>query len=305
MKTADNGTTALEIIKNQVPDLIISDILMPKFNGFDLLKKTRQNQRWVKVPFIFLSAMNQEVGQDRARELGAEDYLAKPYSPQELLQSVQPCLKRAQDLEESYTLESYLNSLKIMSNAVESRDLYTAGHLYRVAFYAAGTARELGWMEDQINQVHLAAVLHDLGKVIVPDSVLNRQGPLTDQEWSLMRQHPEEGERILLPIKHLQMVVRGVRHHHERYDGGGHPDGLAGDQIPIVGRLLAVVDAFDAMTGDRSYRKGLSPETALQELHQKSETQFDPDIVSAFLRYWQKEGKEKYEQEKHSLNSDH
>lgn len=284
--TASNGNQAIQFLEERQPNLIISDILMPECNGFDFLEKVHARPEWLKIPFLFLTALQDEESLGKARVLGADEYLTKPFSSKNLLQSVRSRLNRAEDLQKTYTMETYLDTVEIMAKAVESRDAYTGGHVNRVTAYAQALARELGWSNEEIAQVRLAGILHDIGKVIVPDAVLNKPGRLTPAEWAVMKQHPVEGDNILTPLHSLSIVREGVLYHHERYDGKGYPDGLAGKEIPAIGRLMAVVDTFDAMTSSRSYRAGLDPQIAIEELQNCSNMQFDPEIVLAFVNLW-------------------
>jgi HD-GYP domain-containing protein (c-di-GMP phosphodiesterase class II) len=171
-----------------------------------------------------------------------------------------------------------------LSNAVEARDSHTGGHGHRLVELALALARELGCSEQECEDICWAAVLHDIGKIGVPDGILSKPGSLTEEEWELMRRHPELGYQILSPISALKNAARYVRHHHERYDGRGYPDGLKGEEIPLGARIIAVADAYVAMTEDRIYRKGRSHQEALAELKRCSGTQFDPKVVEAFVR---------------------
>ena len=179
--------------------------------------------------------------------------------------------------------KSYLLTIKALANAVEARDLYTAGHTVRVYRVAKVIARKLGWNEDKMIELRYGSILHDIGKIGVPDAILNKPGKLTEEEMGVMQKHPEMGARILRGIPFLEPVIPYVLSHHERYDGTGYPDGLAGEEIPIEGRLLAVVDTFDAILSDRPYRPGADTEKALDELIKFKGRQFDPIIVEAFL----------------------
>lgn len=179
--------------------------------------------------------------------------------------------------------KSYLLTIKALANAVEARDIYTAGHTSRVYRVAKVIARKLGWSNEKMLELRYGSILHDIGKIGVPDAILNKPGKLTDEEMATMQKHPEMGARILRGIPFLEPVIPYVLTHHERYDGNGYPQGLAGKDIPIEGRLLAVVDTFDAIMSDRPYRPGADAEKALDELTKYKGLQFDPDIVDAFL----------------------
>jgi putative nucleotidyltransferase with HDIG domain len=178
----------------------------------------------------------------------------------------------------------YRETLASLSNALEAKDRYTSAHTEEVVRLALSVAAELGLGRDLLRRIELGAVLHDIGKVRVPESILNKPGPLDDTEWEIMRAHPEVGERILQPITSLTPVLPIVRHHHERWDGDGYPDGLAERSIPVGARIVAVCDAYRAMTENRPYRGALSDDDARAELERGAGRQFDPDCVAALLR---------------------
>lgn len=217
------------------------------------------------------------------------------FKSRELETAYQQMLRYAEDLRKSYLHERHQREKLIQSQkataitlakAIEKRDRYTAGHTDRVTEYAILTAKQLDWPEERLAVLELAGHLHDVGKIGVPDAVLNKPGKLTVEEFEMMKAHPEIGEQILRGIDFLEALVPCVLYHHERYDGKGYPKGLSGEAIPIEGRLLAVSDTFDAMTSSRPYRKQLDPEQAIQEIKRCSGTQFDPNIVGIFLEIW-------------------
>lgn len=213
----------------------------------------------------------------------------------ELETAYQQMLRYAEDLRKSYLqehqqteklIESQKATAITLAKAIEKRDRYTGGHTDRVTEYAMLTAQQLNWPRERMAVLELAGHLHDVGKIGVPDAVLNKPGKLTVEEFEMMKAHPEIGEQIIRGIDYLEALVPYVLYHHERYDGKGYPKGLSGDAIPIEGRLLAVSDTFDAMTSSRPYRKQLDPERAIDEIKRCSGTQFDPKIVGAFLEIW-------------------
>lgn len=213
----------------------------------------------------------------------------------ELETAYQQMLRYAEDLRKSYLHERQQREQLIQSQrataitlakAIEKRDRYTGGHTDRVTEYAKLTAKRLDWPEERLAVLELAGHLHDVGKIGVPDAVLNKPGKLTVEEFEMMKAHPEIGEQIIRGIDFLEALVPYVLYHHERYDGKGYPKGISGEAIPIEGRLLAVSDTFDAMTSSRPYRKQLDPERAIEEIKRCSGTQFDPNIVVVFLEIW-------------------
>ncbi len=213
----------------------------------------------------------------------------------ELEKAYEQLIKYAEDLKKSFLneqrqteklLQSQKSIVIILAKAIEKRDYYTAGHTDRVTEYAIKTGEQLNWPKERLAVLELAGHLHDVGKIGVPDAVLNKPGKLTAEEFEMMKAHPEIGEQIIRGNDFLESLLPYILYHHERYDGKGYPKGLAGEAIPIEGRLLAVSDAFDAMTSSRPYRKGMDPEAAIGEIKRCSGTQFDPKIAEVFLEAW-------------------
>lgn len=180
--------------------------------------------------------------------------------------------------------KAYDETLLLLASAIELRDHYTAGHTWRVTNFSLAVARELGWDEDKLKQCEMGGVLHDVGKIAVPDSILNKPGRLTDEEFALMKIHPEKGAHLLQDVSRLSPLIPYCLYHHERFDGKGYPYGLKGEDIPIEGRVVAVADTFDAMTSSRPYRKGMDPEIAVAEIEKNKGTQFDPDCADALVK---------------------
>jgi HD-GYP domain-containing protein (c-di-GMP phosphodiesterase class II) len=179
--------------------------------------------------------------------------------------------------------DAYFDTVAALSNAIEARDRYTRGHNERVWQITLGIAKGLGWSEDKIKELKMGAMLHDIGKIGVPDAILNKPGSLTPQEFAIMKRHPEVGANMVDKITFLNPALPYILYHHERFDGKGYPIGLRGEDIPLQGRLLAVVDTFDAITSDRPYRKGRSIDQAIIEIQNNAGTQFDPGVVAAFI----------------------
>lgn len=283
MLQAENGQAALTLMHQTMPDLVMSDINMPIMDGLAFYKALRKNPAWVSIPFIFLTAKDAPEDIRAGRALGAEDYLTKPIDDVDLINIVDARLFRSAELRLAQVEQAYLDTVNVLANTIEGRDPYTYGHVERVSLYARWTALELGWTSDQLRILEFGARLHDIGKIIVPDSVLKKDTPLTDDEWRIMKQHPEAGAKILYGIQHLRRVVPYVLYHHERWDGTGYPYGLKGNKIPIQGRLLALADVFDALTSDRPYRPGRSVDEALAYIQEKAGTEFDPILSRAFV----------------------
>ena len=178
---------------------------------------------------------------------------------------------------------AYLETVRALACTIEARDPYTGGHVDRVASYATALGRQLNWSADELRSLEMGALLHDIGKIAVPDAILRKAGPLNEAEWAQMQQHPTLGANLVRGWAALQPALPAVLYHHERYDGGGYPTGLAGEDIPAVARIVSVADAFDAMLTDRPYRKGLAVNVAAEELNRCAGTQFDPEYTAAFL----------------------
>ncbi len=281
---ASDGMTAYQAFLHVQPDLIVSDIMMPRLDGYGLLKMVRQLPQGATVPFLFLSARTERADISRARELGADDYLFKPFDAAELINAVRARLERRRILELFDTRAAHLQTVIMLANAIEARDPYTAGHIERVRRLAVSLAFALNWSMEEIAVLEFGAILHDIGKLAVPSKVLRKTGPLDEEEWKLMRRHPEEGARMLEGVDHLRPAIPYVLYHHEWWNGSGYPMGLKGEAIPPQGRLLAIVDAFDAMTTNRPYHASMTAGEALRELESMSGIYFDPEMTQTFAQ---------------------
>jgi response regulator RpfG family c-di-GMP phosphodiesterase len=297
-RQAGSGVEAVELLEAKEPDVVISDIRMPEMDGVALLRHVRERHPDVAVIMVTgVDDVNTAVG---CLQLGAYDYVVKPFQVEQLRARVLQAVERRRlvlenrryhehlaELVHQQALrieELFLEGIQSIVHALEAKDLYTRGHSARVAAYATATARRLGLAEDMIQVIALGAELHDVGKIGVSEAVLNKPGHLTDDEYRHIMQHTVIGARILGPLlKHARPALEIIRSHHERLDGTGLPDGLAGDAIPLHARIVTVVDAFDAMTTGRAYRRGLAPEVALAELRANTGTQFDSPVVEAFI----------------------
>lgn len=281
---APNGKVALDLFVADRPDMVISDIMMPEMDGFELLRAIRMMPAGVTVPFLFLSARTERTDVALARKLGVDDYLFKPFEASELIEAVRVRLERRRAVELFDTRVAHLQTVTMLANVIETRDPYTAGHLERVRRLALNLAFALDWPLEKIAILEFGAILHDIGKIIVPSHVLKKTGPLDEDEWRLMRQHPIAGAKMLESVDHLRPAIPYVLYHHELWNGNGYPFGLAGEEIPVEGRLLAIVDAFDAMTSNRPYHFSITAEEALQELEKNKGVFFDPYMVDVFIR---------------------
>ena len=286
VRTAANGKAALEVIDEQRPSLILSDISMPVMDGIQLFGAVRKKPGGLGIPFVFLTARGTRQEIFAGKSMGADDYIPKPITGPELISAVQSRLQRADEMMLAQLKTSYKAVLRILAIAIEARDPLTRDHVDRVAAYAQAMAAELGWGDDRKEALEFGAILHDIGKIQVYEGILRKTGPLDSDEWENMRKHPAVGAKMIEDIPYLAPAIPMVLHHHERWDGTGYPDGLSGENIPEDARLLAVVDAFDAMTSDRPYRAAIDIETAYGLVVAEAARQFDPNMVEAFTRCW-------------------
>ncbi len=285
--TAHNGQAALEKLDQARPDMILSDISMPVMDGYQLFEAVRKRPGGSLIPFIFLTARGTREDIFAGKSLGADDYITKPVTTHELLSAVRARLQRSSEQMLAQLKSAYRDSLFVLANAIEARDAYTHAHMHRLSAYAKALAAELGWSTEELEVLEFGAILHDIGKIYIPEAVLLKNGSLSPAEQEHMKRHPEVGARMIRDIPYLAAAVPMVLYHHERWDGKGYPEGLAGDDIPLGARVLAVADAFDAMTTNRPYREALSGEAAYQEILRGAGKQFDPEIVEALKRCWQ------------------
>ncbi len=281
---AANGREAFRSFEQETPDLIVSDVMMPHLDGYGLLKAVRAHPTGAAVPFLFLSARTEMAATSQARVLGADDYLFKPFDADDLTVAVRAKLARRRTVERFDTHAAHLQTVVMLANVIEARDRNTRGHVDRVQRYALELARALHWDEEALAVLEFGALLHDMGKILVPRAVLNQPHPLAPADWEILRRHPVDGAQMLAGVDHLRGAVPYLLYHHERWDGKGYPHGLAGTAIPVEGRLLAVVDAYDAMTSERPYRLGRDRESACAEIARLAGTQFDPEMAHAFVQ---------------------
>lgn len=281
---AEDGEEALAIFDRTSPDLIISDISMPKMDGFAFLEAVRAREKGNAVPFLFLSAYSQKKDLSQARHLAVDDYLFKPFDARELLDAVRVRLDRRQAVQLFDTREAHLQTVLLMANIIETRDPYTRGHIDRVCTIAMLFGKELGWDQSSLAILEFGAILHDIGKLIVPSKILTKKTSLTPEEWDIMRQHPERGAKMIEGVHHLRPAIPFILYHHEKWDGSGYPFGLKGENIPLAGRVMALADFYDATTSDRPYHKGCSKENTLAMLKEKSGVHFDPFLLREFMK---------------------
>jgi putative two-component system response regulator len=280
---ARHGKEALQQMQHAIPDLILSDISMPEMDGYSFYDAVRARADLAAIPFIFLTALGERDVVFASKKLGVEDHLIKPVDRQELVTTVRSRLERSQQLMLAELQQAYEASLIMLANAIELRDRYTRGHVERVMTYAMRMAERFGWQEPELSALRFGAILHDIGKIYIRESILSKAGPLTPEEWAEMKQHTVIGAELLKGIPYLVGAIPVVRSHHERWDGLGYPDGLNGEAIPMGARIVAVVDCFDAMTTDRIYHAASSPDEAIAEIRSGAGTRYDPVVVEVFL----------------------
>ena len=285
---ASDGQEAFDKLQSITPDLIVSDIDMPKMSGKELFEKVRQEPRLGGIPFIFLASSSRNAALQSIRELGVEDQITKPIDAVNLARVVNARLLRSAEVKVSHIDQAHLETVEVLANAVEGRDRYTRGHIERVTTYALWMAEELRWPQDQIRILKFGARLHDIGKIIIPDHILNKPEKLDADEWQLMKEHPVAGGRILQKISHLLDALPYILYHHERWDGSGYPEGLAGRDIPVGARILALADVYDALSTARPYHPPMQRDKVFKFIQSQVGQHFDPDMVSIFIRVIEK-----------------
>lgn len=276
----DNGADALAEMQRRPPDVALLDIGMPEMDGLQVTRAARAMPATALMPIILVTARGRTDDKVAGLDAGASDFVTKPFDPVELLARVRANMRLSSALQR---LESTQDVLVALANAVDAKDPATEHHCGRVAERAIRLARLAGLAQEEVEAVGYGAVLHDVGKIGIREDVLRKPGVLTDAERAEMQRHPLIGAEILSPLRLGAIVSPIVRAHHERWDGNGYPDGLAGEVIPVGARIVGIVDAHDAMTHDRPYRAALSADEALQELRRHRGTQFDPELVDLFL----------------------
>ena len=278
---ASNGEQAIELVAAQPPDLILLDIMMPGENGFDVCARLKEDERTRLVPIVMLTSLNSPKDKIRGIEVGADDFLSKPFHSAELSARVRSLLKLKQFTDELENAEDVLFTLAL---SVEAKDAYTDGHCERLSLYSVALGRRLGLTREQLTALHRGGYLHDVGKIAVPESILNKKTGLTDEERRSMREHPIIGERICRPLKSLKLVLPIIRHHHERWDGSGYPDGLNGQEIPLSARIIQTVDIYDALMTARPYKPSLETCEVFSIMRQASEQgSCDPRLIEQFI----------------------
>lgn len=289
-----SGQALLDYIReNETPDLILLDIKMPEMDGFETLKKLREQENGKdEIPVIFLTANDDEESETTGLSLGAMDFIKKPFVPEVLTLRVRHIIELirlqrnlaqevAKKTEENEKL--FIHVVHSLADAIDAKDTYTNGHSGRVAMYSKEIAKRYGYSEKAQSDIYMMGLLHDVGKIGVPDAVINKPSKLTDEEYEIIKNHSVRGAHILENIKEMPSLATGARWHHERYGGGGYPDGLIGNDIQEEARIIAVADAYDAMSSRRSYRDILPQKVVRGEIEKGKGTQFDPKFADIML----------------------
>lgn len=288
-----SGNQALKYLEKNTVDLVLLDLLMPEMDGFETFERIKQLDCNYDVPVIFLTADIDVDSEIIGLKMGAKDFIRKPFVPEVMLKRIDRILQFEelnQFLEhkvEEKTVQIEQLSFEIIAtiaSMIEAKDGYTKGHSVRVAEYSSLIAKELGWKDEEIQNLKYVALLHDIGKVGIPDKILNKPGKLTDAEFNIIKSHTTLGGDILKDIETISDVDSGAKYHHERYDGTGYPSGLAETEIPIVARIICIADAYDAMNSKRVYRDKLTREAIRNELVNGKGTQFDPQLLDIFVK---------------------
>ena len=266
VRTASDGNGALDICASFDPDLILLDVMMPGRDGFEVCHEIKSRPETRLIPVILVTGLSDKSHRIRGIEAGADDFLNKPIDMTELDARVRSLLRLKSFTDELENAEAVLFSLAL---AIEARDPYTHGHCARLSEFSAHLGERLGLPDDDITALRRAGIVHDIGKVVVPDAILLKPAPLTAEERAAIRQHPAVGERICSPLKSFRAVLGIIRHHHERWDGSGYPDGLRSDAIPLTARVLQIADVYDALTTHRAYRVALAPNDAWKILEEE------------------------------------
>jgi putative two-component system response regulator len=285
---ARRGAEALALVAQTSPDLVLLDVMMPDQSGFDVCVALKSNPVTRLIPVVLITALNDSSDKIRGLDAGADDFLTKPVTPAELRARVRSLVRLKRHTDDLDSAEATILSLAMM---IEARDPYTEGHCQRLASYGSRLGAALGLPDADCEVLRRGGILHDIGKVALPDSVLLKRGPLTPDEVRVMRQHTVTGDRLCASLSSLARVRGIVRHHHERLDGSGYPDGLSGDTVPLLAQIIGIVDVFDALTTVRPYKAAFSLGDAVIELEREVTRGWRcADLVQPFVSLVQQQG---------------
>jgi len=279
--TAVDGESGLSAIETCLPDVILLDVQMPGIDGFEVCRRVKRAAATRLTPVVMITGLDAREHRIAAIDAGADDFLTKPFDSEELRARVRSLVRLKRYTDDLESAEAVILSLAL---TVEARDPYTDGHCHRLATYATVLGEELALPAEDVAALHRGGYLHDVGKIGIPDAILQKPGPLTEREFDLMKRHTIIGERLCGDLRSLRPVRAIVRHHHERLNGTGYPDGLAGEQVPLLAQIVGIADAFDAITTTRPYRAAASAEHAYDELRRDVTSGFRAkDLVEPFI----------------------
>jgi putative two-component system response regulator len=281
VRTASTAEQGERLIQEEPPDLVLLDVIMPGKSGYELCREIKEDPMTRLIPVVMITGLTDREDKIKGIEVGADDFLNKPIFPEELFARVKSLLKLKDFTDELDNAEAVLCSLGL---SVESRDPYTEGHCERLSRYASELGAHIGLDYDSQLALRRGGFLHDLGKIAIPDEVLKKGSELTEADWVIMRQHPVIGENICKPLRSLKMVLPIIRHHHEHWNGSGYPDGLRGDDIPLLARVLQIVDVYDALRTARPYKAALGHDQSCEMMQREAEMGlWDPTLVREFF----------------------
>jgi putative two-component system response regulator len=275
-----DGQAGFRSVAEHAPDLVLLDVGLPRMDGYEITRRLRRDPRASTLPILLLTGRSGQEDVVEGLDAGADDFVRKPFDQAELMARIRSALRLRRAL---VGMEASHAVVTALANAVEAKDAMTEHHCQRLAQLASRVALRVGLTIAETDAIAYGALLHDVGKIGVPEHVITKPTALDEDEWTMMRRHPEIGERICAPLAAFAAFGPIIRHHHERWDGSGYPDALRGEAIPLGARIVALVDSFDAMTHDRTYRRARSVNDALGEIVGLAERQFDPDLVPVLV----------------------
>ncbi|ALF56455.1 metal-dependent phosphohydrolase [Nostoc piscinale CENA21] len=280
---ADSGAAAVMLVTQKQPDLVLLDVMMPGMDGFEVCQLLKQDEHTRLIPVIFITALNDRRSRIRGIEVGADDFLTKPFDRVELAARVKSLVRQKRLNEDLDHAEQVLFSI---ARAIESRDPNTGDHCERLVKLGQAFGEYLNLSRSQLRDLMWGGYLHDIGKVGIPDAVLLKNEQLTLEDWEMMQQHVLIGERICQPLRSMQGVIPIIRHHHERWNGSGYPDGLKGNEIPFLAQVFQLIDIYDALTSERPYKRAFTPEEALSVMREETEAGWrNPELMERFTDF--------------------
>lgn len=281
VRAAGSCREGMDIFQQWSPDLAVLDVVLPDGSGIEMCRQIKQDRQTRLVPIVLITGLTDHDAKLHGIQAGADDFLNKPVDPPELFARADSLIKLKRYTDELDRAEDVLFTLAM---GIEARDKYTLGHCQRLATQAAALGQRLGLPAADIQALRRGGVLHDIGKIAVPDAILRKPSGLTAEEWDVMRLHPSSGEEICRPLRSMARVLPIIRHHHEHWNGGGYPDRLSGEGIPLLARILQIVDAYDALITERPYKPAWPPERARRQLLTEAEQGWwDPHIMNEYL----------------------